>query len=853
MPMPSENPLRTFTASRCEHAFRQLVEQHTPAVHAAALRMLHGNEAQARDVTQSVFVELARRASGLPPGVVLGAWLHRVTCAQAAMLIRTEVRRRRRESTAAAMHATNDTADAAWREIAPVLDEELNRLPAADRDALALRFLENHSLRDVGTALGTTEDGARKRVARALERLRLRFVRRGIAAPGVALLSSLLAQHATVPAHAAVIASATSAGLAAPAANSMATAGLAAVLWKTAAVLAAGGVAFAGARATAPPPVPVVSASSGPPPPAVAVRKSPPPPPQPVLSSLVARLDAEDAMLARIATASAAELKQIFDEYVKDFAPHHYDLLFRRWAMLDSAGALHHLRHAHEYEVSKFYRAWAGGGFDIALASARKEASAWKGDSIQAVLGSLVPADIEKFLKLAAVVEKPSHVNVESMELAMRTLAADGMEKALAVFAGLKAPHLRGQAARTLAALKAAADPTAAITWSQSLPTKEERTAALTGTVQALLKTDPARAATLLPLLPEGQHATAQQFSAVARAMVERDAAAGLTWALENMPASYPDTFASLLNKARSLPVVERLRFARRFRERILATAPDSLRHFERSVGGHAQPADNPDHAADLRALADEPADALRNVMLSEIAFAMKQKDLPGLLALLPTLPPEARSAAAARCLVFSGSDPAALVPLLDSLTHPGSADEALRAVFMDNTREAVSSLGYNLGGLPAPARDAALAQVPAMHRVNVIHGMASKLASSDTESAIAWSETLPPADQPAATSGIVQHMAWDNELAASEWIDAMPRGDVRDAATGALCERIRGSDSDSAWQWALSIGDPALRVSTLGGVYHHWAKKGAPAAAAALRAAPLTSAERSSVQQFKP
>ena len=176
--MTSENdpddPLARFALARCESAFRTLVEQHTGMVHAVARRMLQGNEVQAREVTQTVFVELARRAATLPRGVVLGAWLHRVACNQAALLIRAEVRRRQREATAATMNESVPD-ETAWAGIAPVIDAELERLPAADREALVLRFFENRPLRDVGTALGTTEEAARKRVTRALEKLRARF------------------------------------------------------------------------------------------------------------------------------------------------------------------------------------------------------------------------------------------------------------------------------------------------------------------------------------------------------------------------------------------------------------------------------------------------------------------------------------------------------------------------------------------------------------------------------------------------------------------------------------------------------------------------------------------------------
>ena len=130
--------LQAYAEKGSEEAFRRLVERYTGLVFSVALRCAGGEE----DVTQTVFADLARKASSLPRKVVLGGWLHQHTCYVASHLIRAEVRRRLREQTGAEMNELNrDTADT-WRWLAPVLDDALNRLPAVDRDAVVLRFLE---------------------------------------------------------------------------------------------------------------------------------------------------------------------------------------------------------------------------------------------------------------------------------------------------------------------------------------------------------------------------------------------------------------------------------------------------------------------------------------------------------------------------------------------------------------------------------------------------------------------------------------------------------------------------------------------------------------------------------------
>ncbi len=193
--------LRQYVETGSEPAFRELVERHLPMVNATARRMVNGDGHLAQDVTQLVFTDLVRKAATLPTDVVLGGWLHRHTCYTALKAIRTESRRRTRERTAMELTAVNDStgADAYWAQLAPVLDDALNRLDASDRDALVLRFLQQQDLRSIGRTLGTSEDTAQKRVSRALEKLRSILSRRGLALTSSALLATSLEAAPVTP------------------------------------------------------------------------------------------------------------------------------------------------------------------------------------------------------------------------------------------------------------------------------------------------------------------------------------------------------------------------------------------------------------------------------------------------------------------------------------------------------------------------------------------------------------------------------------------------------------------------------------------------------------------------------
>ena len=186
--------LSRFAKERSESAFGELVTRHLPLVYSTALRQTAGDAHLAKDISQLVFADLARKAPSLSEKVILAGWLHRGTIFAARQILRGENRRRLREQHAVIMNAIsseNESAD--WQQIRPILDEALDRLDKTDRDALLLRFFEQQSLAQIGTTLGGTEDAVRKRISRALEKLRTILQKRGVTTTAAVLSATISA------------------------------------------------------------------------------------------------------------------------------------------------------------------------------------------------------------------------------------------------------------------------------------------------------------------------------------------------------------------------------------------------------------------------------------------------------------------------------------------------------------------------------------------------------------------------------------------------------------------------------------------------------------------------------------
>ena len=200
----SSHLLSDYARTGSDAAFRDLVGRYLDLVYSTALRLVEGDPHRAEEVTQTVFVDLARLGRTLSNEVILGGWLHRHTCFAAANFMRGERRRQSRERQAMEMNALQTNSGKDFSLIAPLLDNAINQLEEADRTAILLRFFEQQDFRSVGLALGGTEDAARMRVSRALDKLQSMLKREGVTT-GAATLGIALSANAVQAAPAGLV------------------------------------------------------------------------------------------------------------------------------------------------------------------------------------------------------------------------------------------------------------------------------------------------------------------------------------------------------------------------------------------------------------------------------------------------------------------------------------------------------------------------------------------------------------------------------------------------------------------------------------------------------------------------
>ena len=191
--------LRRYAENRCEASFTELVHRRIGLVFAAALRQVRGDRQLAEEVTQSVFSDLARKASSICARENLSGWLYTSTRYAATKRVQAEQRRVIRQQKLMVMQETPEGVQgppasmaAEWDKLQPVLDEAMHELPESDRDAVLLRYFEGRGFGEVGSRLGVSEDAARMRVDRALEKLRKLLGKRGVVSTSSALATMLV-------------------------------------------------------------------------------------------------------------------------------------------------------------------------------------------------------------------------------------------------------------------------------------------------------------------------------------------------------------------------------------------------------------------------------------------------------------------------------------------------------------------------------------------------------------------------------------------------------------------------------------------------------------------------------------
>ena len=190
---PDMELVREFARDNSQTAFTQLVRRHIALVYSVARRCT-GNDGDAQDVAQAVFVILARKANSLGNKTILSGWLYETTRFTAARLLRANARRHAREQQAFMQSTLNESNTASvWTQLAPHLESAMGKLSERDRTLLVLRFYENKTALETAKLLGIGEDAAHKRATRAIEKLRKLFTQRGVRVSGAAIAGAVSA------------------------------------------------------------------------------------------------------------------------------------------------------------------------------------------------------------------------------------------------------------------------------------------------------------------------------------------------------------------------------------------------------------------------------------------------------------------------------------------------------------------------------------------------------------------------------------------------------------------------------------------------------------------------------------
>ncbi len=203
--------LDRFLLFRDAAAFEALVRRHGPMVLGVCRRMV-GDLHDAEDAFQATFLVLVRKAASVAPREAVGNWLYGVAYRTALEARARNARRRARETQGNAMAIPAAPQQPDWKELRPILDQELNRLPARYRSPVILCDLEGRGRKEASRQLRLPEGTLSSRLARGRKMLAGRLTRRGVTFSAGALALTL-AHNAVMACPPALTASVVRAGL----------------------------------------------------------------------------------------------------------------------------------------------------------------------------------------------------------------------------------------------------------------------------------------------------------------------------------------------------------------------------------------------------------------------------------------------------------------------------------------------------------------------------------------------------------------------------------------------------------------------------------------------------------------
>jgi RNA polymerase sigma factor (sigma-70 family) len=182
--------LERFLTAEDEAAFTLLVERHGPMILGLCRRLLRDRH-EADDACQATFLVLARKARTVRKQESLASWLHGVAYRVSISLRRQRARRVRREQSACKTPVQEPDDGLTWRELRPVLDEELQRLPERYRAPLILCYLEGKTRDEAAQELGAKPAALHGLLDRGRKMLRDRLTRRGLTLSAVLFTTAL--------------------------------------------------------------------------------------------------------------------------------------------------------------------------------------------------------------------------------------------------------------------------------------------------------------------------------------------------------------------------------------------------------------------------------------------------------------------------------------------------------------------------------------------------------------------------------------------------------------------------------------------------------------------------------------